>query len=225
MVESTTAPRVRRGSYAKSAEVQDRILEAATEKFAYGGYHAVTLKQIAAAAGVGERGLVYHFSTKEELLIAVLDRHEQRGGESVLAPCGAAGLGSILRIVAEDASRPGLVELHCLLSAETIAPDHPAHERYRKRYSGLRGYLSLNFEELARRRQLVTGMAPAALASGLIALMDGLQLQWAHDKSTDLLGTIEGYLAGVLSQEAMNEVRSYIQEAAAVKPKQQTAQA
>lgn len=216
MDDTPTLARGPRGRYAKSAEVQERILEAATDAFASAGYHAVTLKQIAATAGVSERGLVYHFPSKEELLIAVLDRHEQGVAQAFLHEGGAVSLGSFLRRVASDSLRPGLVELHCLLAAETIAPDHPAHERYRERYRGLREYLSATFRQLADRDGLRTSMSSEALASGFVALLDGLQLQWIHDKSTDVLATVQGYLAGVLADEIMSEIREHLAEVGAI---------
>ncbi|WP_165789133.1 TetR family transcriptional regulator C-terminal domain-containing protein [Cryobacterium zongtaii] len=101
-------------------------------------------------------------------------------------------LSAFLRRMASDALHPGIVELHCLMSAETIAPDHPAHDRHRERYREVRECLAATFQEITRDDGLRTPNAPDMLASGFSALLDGLQLQWVHDNSTDALGATQG---------------------------------
>jgi AcrR family transcriptional regulator len=56
----------------KSERTRRRILDAAAVAFRR-GYAAVTLKDIAALAGMQAGSLYYHFDTKEELVEAVLD--------------------------------------------------------------------------------------------------------------------------------------------------------
>ena len=51
-----------------------RILDAACGVFTEKGYHRSTTKAIAAAAGVSEGAIYYHFVGKKDLLIGVLDR-------------------------------------------------------------------------------------------------------------------------------------------------------
>ena len=54
---------------------RNALVEAATEVFARRGFHAATLEEIAEAAGF-TRGAIYsNFSSKEDLLLAVVDRH------------------------------------------------------------------------------------------------------------------------------------------------------
>lgn len=49
------------------------ILEVANELFAQQGYDATSLRQIADRVGVTKAALYYHFSSKEELLVALLE--------------------------------------------------------------------------------------------------------------------------------------------------------
>ena len=49
------------------------ILEAATALFASDGFHATSTRKIAAAAGVSEGTVFHYFSTKNALLLAILD--------------------------------------------------------------------------------------------------------------------------------------------------------
>lgn len=56
---------------------REAILDAATAEFAQHGYHAVTMKDIASAAGYTAPSLYNYFASKEEIFAALLERiHE-----------------------------------------------------------------------------------------------------------------------------------------------------
>ena len=191
----TTIPGAR-GPYAKTAGVRERILEACTEVFAENGYRATTMKEIAERAGISQRGLAHHFASKGELLDAVIER---RAAESatLMAPIGSGieSFVSMLDVIADNSRRPGLVELSSLLAAEGAAPEHPAHEHYRRSYAGLRQYFSLAFEVLREQGELASAVDSATLAASFIALMEGLQVQWLYDRrAVDLDGMTRAYL-------------------------------
>lgn len=63
-----------RTRYKKSAETQDRILDAAEELFAKQGYESTTTRQITALAEVRNASVNYYFATKNDLAVAVIDR-------------------------------------------------------------------------------------------------------------------------------------------------------
>src|SRR3954470_6897281 len=90
---NATAPR---GRYAKSEEVQARVVRAAAAVFATSGFHATTFKEIARRAGVSERGLAYHFHTKEALLQAVINDHHQWRSPGVLSASGLSAFAAVL---------------------------------------------------------------------------------------------------------------------------------
>jgi len=59
----------------KAAETKNRLIDSALRVFSAKGFGASTTKDIAKEAGVTD-GLIYHyFSSKEELLWAVIDKH------------------------------------------------------------------------------------------------------------------------------------------------------
>lgn len=51
----------------------DPILHAATRLFVVQGFHATTVREIAAAAGMSVPGVYHHFPSKERILVALLD--------------------------------------------------------------------------------------------------------------------------------------------------------
>jgi AcrR family transcriptional regulator len=57
----------------RSKESRAQILAAAARLFREQGYAATTLRQIAAAAGIQAGSIYYHFASKDDILIEVLD--------------------------------------------------------------------------------------------------------------------------------------------------------
>ncbi len=53
---------------------REKIIEAATVLFHEQGFHATSMDEIGTAAGITGPGLYRHFSSKEEILLAVFDR-------------------------------------------------------------------------------------------------------------------------------------------------------
>jgi len=56
----------------KGQLTRERLLEAALQQFTAHGYHGASMRQIADAAGVAVGGIYNHFSSKEEILKAVI---------------------------------------------------------------------------------------------------------------------------------------------------------
>ncbi|UCE62234.1 MAG: TetR/AcrR family transcriptional regulator [Phycisphaerales bacterium] len=65
---------------------KQRLVETARELFYQNGYEATGIKQILAKAGVNSGSLYYFFPTKEDLLLAVLERYKELLWPMVLDP-------------------------------------------------------------------------------------------------------------------------------------------
>ena len=61
---------------APEASKRERVLDAAEQLFAEGGFDGVSMRDIAAAAEVGLPLIVYHFETKQNLYRALFDRRK-----------------------------------------------------------------------------------------------------------------------------------------------------
>jgi len=59
---------------ARDPDRREKILRAAGEQFARRGYHAVSLADIGAAAGIVGSGVYRHFTSKSAILVALLDQ-------------------------------------------------------------------------------------------------------------------------------------------------------
>ena len=172
-----------RGGYAKGDARRETIVDVATEVFDALGYRAATMLQIAAACGISRTGLLHHFPTKESLLGAVLTRRDENSAGAVPTPSGTAdedraGLARLVAVMRHNAESPTIINLFSVLSAEAGDPAHPAHPYFVERYAALRSGLQDALARLQARGALIPGTDPQALATELIALMDGLQVQW-----------------------------------------------
>lgn len=203
MSETATSTRKRRGprgEYAKSSATREAILDAALEVFA-AGYNAGSLRDIATRVGMSEAGLLHHFKSKSILLQAVLDLRDERSRELVDfdSEDGAEGLRGLVTLARYNSSVPGVVELYCTLSAESTAPEHPAHEYFKRRYETVRESLTGTFERLIADGRLLPGISPARAAVATIALMDGLQVQWLLDREVvDMGDALQEYFDGLI---------------------------
>ncbi len=75
---------------AHEGSTRHTILEVADDLFASRGYDAVSIRNIAASAGVAKAAVFYHFATKDDLHAAVLERY-YRAHETALAEAHAPG--------------------------------------------------------------------------------------------------------------------------------------
>lgn len=195
-----------RGPYAKTAATRQRILEACIEAFAESGFYGTTMKDIASRAGISYTGLLHHFPKKEDLLQAVLDHRAERDHE-FLSSIGALDWESdplgvfrgMLAVIRDNARRPGLLELHTVVSGEAASPEHPAHGHYIEHYRNLRTFYRESYKSLARRSLLAPDSSPEALATQTIALINGLQAQWLFDRaSVDMERDFRAFLNTVI---------------------------
>lgn len=190
-----------RGAAAKGGATRAMILDTAMQIFGETGYLGTSLRDIASRCGLTHPGLLYHFATKEALLMAVLSRRDELDAHDnpTHGLPGRATLVSLVRTARLNASRRGIVELYATLSAESTHPGHPAHTYFQERYRSLLADLTLAFEDLERSGELAAEVAPAIAAAQTVALMDGLQIQWLLDGgATDMSGALSDFLNRLL---------------------------
>lgn len=195
---STTART--RGPYAKTAKIRQRAVEAGIELFGSAGYNGATLTEIADRLGMSLTGLQHHFPDKDSLLMAVLEERDRRDSERVLDRSHVDALDNLVALLGEDQRSRGLIELQCVLSAESTSADHPAHEYFRRRYDRLRAEATRAFTEMVAEGTMQHSVSPASLAAMFIALVDGLQLQWLLDDKVDMEGEVRKFLHAFIPQ-------------------------
>jgi hypothetical protein len=103
------------------------------------------------------------------------------------------------RAMRHNAAVPGLVQLHSVLAAQAGEPGHPAHDQFTDRYREVRAALEEELHSVALARGL--RIDPARTATILIALADGLQIQWMLDSSVGMAEHFE-YLLSLIGVSA-----------------------
>ncbi|HEX5331177.1 MAG TPA: helix-turn-helix domain-containing protein [Cellulomonas sp.] len=191
--------------YANGRARRQLILDEATALFGEVGYRAASLREIATRVGISHPGLLHHFPAKQTLLLAVLEHRDEvdaeRFGLDHLQ--GVELLRRMVELVAFNATRPGIVELYCVLSAESTAADHPAHGFFVARYARFVGQCVGGFEGARAAGQLRPSIEPDAAGRAFVALMDGLQVQWLLDRdSVDMAAVLRATLAELLVADA-----------------------
>ncbi|MEU9023171.1 TetR/AcrR family transcriptional regulator [Actinomadura sp. NPDC048394] len=174
----------RRRGYASGDARRERILHIATQEFAEHGYRGTSLARVAERAGLSQPGLLHHFRTKEQLLVAVLELRDQRDMERFFADEAAGGLDlltALVRVVEHNSRTPELVRLFVVLTSEAVTADHPAQDWARARYERLRAWVADALRRAAGTGEVRPGLDADATAARIIALMDGLQTQWLLD--------------------------------------------
>ena len=106
----------------------------------------------------------------------------------------------LVRTAFVNAHRAGIVQAYAVLSAESVTDDHPGRPFFEKRYRTLRAEVAHAFEVVCAERG-VTEPATVGLASAsILAVMDGLQVQWLLDPdAVDLARASEFAIEAIVS--------------------------
>jgi AcrR family transcriptional regulator len=190
-----------RGAYAKTAGRRQEIVEAAIEVFSTAGFRKGSLREVADRVGLSQAGLLHHFPSKEHLLQAVLTwRDEQAAIRLGDRPEGVDLLRALVEVAEYNATTPELVELHVILSAEGTSTDHPIHEYFVNRYASVFDAIRGAFEKALSTGQLHPDVDVDSAARTVIAMMDGLQVQWLlHRNDVDMAGDLRRYIQSLLT--------------------------
>ncbi|HZX05277.1 TetR/AcrR family transcriptional regulator [Kribbella sp.] len=171
-----------RGPYAKGVAKRAEILRAALEVIARHGYRKTSTRELAAAAGLSEAGMLHYFGSKEKLFEEVLRARDEADAARFADENPVDGLQAVIR---HNTTVPGLVELYSTFSAEAGDPDHTSHQFFVNRYATLRTRLADAIRTRQSEGTLTPDADPDTIATLLIALSDGLQVQSQYDLTTD----------------------------------------
>lgn len=190
--DGTEPKKATRGPYRKSIERRERILEAALEVFAEHGDRGTSLQEIADRVGVTQPALMYYFGSREELLLAVLQRRDTLGTE-VAGTTGTPG-DAVVRALRHSMEQPGLMKLFVSLSAAATDPGHRAHEFFADRYRELTAGITDTVAAGQDAGLMRADVDPEHVARLLLAVLNGLQVQWLMDPSVDMIAMAETFL-------------------------------
>lgn len=170
---ANTSSTARRESGAETPDVRQRILDTASTLFYERGVRAVGVDLVVDESGVAKTSLYRHFRTKDDLIVAFLEREDIEfwaQWDEVAARHAddpAAEIEAHMRWIGKRLARAnyrGCPQIN--VAAEFAEADHPAREVSRRHMQALRRRLA----ELARR---LDAARPNELAAQLGVLVNG----------------------------------------------------
>lgn len=84
----------------KRAEKKDHLVDTAIALFREGGYHGTGVDEIIARAGIAKTTLYRHFPSKDDLIVAALERQDENFRDDMRAFVDAAGGPPVARLLA-----------------------------------------------------------------------------------------------------------------------------
>jgi TetR/AcrR family transcriptional regulator, fatty acid metabolism regulator protein len=166
-----------------------QILQAANDVFSRKGFHAANVSDVAAEAGISQ-GTVYHyFDSKEELFMAVFEAWEtgslNREVQAAMDASKSASerLGYLGHAVGEymalaEETFPASVEFWSHIHRDAFI-----REGFRRIFAELRATLAQLIQDGIAQGEFVA-IDSNAVAALLIAVYDGLILQWLADSQS-----------------------------------------
>jgi AcrR family transcriptional regulator len=177
------------------------IVAAALEVFAERGYKAASLARIADRVGITHQAVLYHFLTKQQLLVAALEERDREDRIWWAAQASESGQGFLelcQRLVEHNMQRPAYVRMFTVLAGDSVTEEHPAHGFFQARYERLRQQLGPQLDAAYRR----AGRRGPSIAV-VLAILDGLQLQWLLEPDGfDMAQEFGSFLAVILGPGA-----------------------
>ena len=167
---------------------RDRLLEGAIECLRTTGYSRTTARQIAAAADASLASIGYHFGSKEALLNeAITSTCEQwatRLGEAASAapdasPFGQMAASWLAMLASFEEMRPVLVGF--IEAVGQSAWSEELREQMAAHYGRVRLAVTELVSSSLGSSAAAAGADPKVVASFLVAVCDGLVLQWLLD--------------------------------------------
>lgn len=195
------------------------ILEAAVEIFGNKGSTNGTLADVAEQVGMTHAGVLHHFGSKQKLLLEVLAYRDQADVAELdekHIPGGPELFLHLVRTAFANERRPGIVQAYTVLSNESVTDDHPARGFFEERYTTLRREVSEAFRELCRQEGVIEPDTVAAASASILAVMDGLQLQWLLHPDVVGLGEASEFAIRAIVNSVLHpvpELETYVREA------------
>ena len=199
-----------------AAERRHQIMEITSSLIAERGFWGLSMQDVADRCGLTVPGVLRHVGSKAGLLIAVLAHRDVEDARSLRAQLGVGedevpdewsegGPDGVdlrqlcLATMRRNSEQPEIVRLFLVLEAESLAPSHPTHAYFAKRQSQALSAFTTLAKDITDR--------PELLARHIMAMMDGLQLQWLRSPETvDLIRAWES-AATLLFDEATSRHR------------------
>ena len=206
----------------RGRETQQRVLAGAAEVFGVAGYGSASLRTIAEACGVSLGAINFHFRTKEQIALGVVEEQRVRSleaAERVLAERQSPleRMIHLSRALAELLMTDAIVRAGVELSLEVGTAIDPNATRE----DGWSGVFAAQLAAAVDAGEIVSDLGTDRLADTLLGCISGVQaLSRLHSDRTDLPAAIADLwlmlLPGIVAPEHLPRARDAVAAAFAV---------
>jgi AcrR family transcriptional regulator len=189
-----------RSNAERSEDARARVLTAAMRALAANGYQGSSLASIAADSGLTVPGLLHHFPSKNDLLVALLEERDRReeGRNHLEDARGFEVLDRLLALAERNKRTPEVVRAFTVLVGESVGAEHPARRWAQERYPRFQSDIADALRRGVEDGQIRGDADLDAVAAEIVAMLDGLQVQWVLNPSRiDMTYVLAHYFDGV----------------------------
>jgi len=186
-----------KGQAGRGAKTRAAIVDAALDVFALRGFRGSALADVAEKVGLTPAGILYHFGSKEALLVAVIAERDHRAGGLVADAPGEEGLATLRQIVVfarQSEQEPGLAALHTVLQVESFEPGTPAHQYFHDRSRFVRAWVEHILVASQRAGEVRPDVDCKAKAAEFIAFLEGAAVLWLIDPAVSLVDLYQNFV-------------------------------
>lgn len=186
------------------ADARERVLAALSEIIAERGLDQVTVREVAATAGVSIGAVQYHCPTKDEMLSLALQDMYARIRDRVAAIERAGPVMSVLRrVILEflplDERRRREARIYLAFVARAAVSPYLAEVQH-DWLTEFRGQIRRAYELAVERGEVVAAVDPESAAVATVVLIDGLTVQLISDPTGLSAETATGLVDALLDR-------------------------
>lgn len=204
-----------RGPYQSGLARREAILDAAVDLLAEVGYHGMSLRDVARHVGISHPGVIYHFPSKETLLMSVVQRYETQVGfdlDNLEKLDALPVLDTLLEVTSRLNETPMIIEVECMMMVEASSEIHPAHDHYMRRSERLLSVLKRVWSRLQQDGKVAAAEDPTHLAEIHAAVYNGIMIHWLYDREFDAAEELARYFLSVFLPEYQEELLLHYRE-------------
>lgn len=195
-----------KGQARRGADSRRAILEAATAVFARRGFKSGGLVEVADAVGMTPANILYHFGSKDALLLAVIEYRDERANAlgADLWPLSRAGrlegLMGLVRFAEMAEAEPGLATLHTVLQIENLEPSDLAYDYFQARTRRAQDWVASWLEAGQTAGEVRPDIDARAKAVEVVAFLEGAAVVWLMNRHLSIVDLYRNYLTGLIDQ-------------------------
>ena len=181
-----------RRTYKNGRQQRQKILDTALVLFGCKGFSGTSMREIAAAVGISQPGLLHHFPNKELLLRSILKQRQEEYDSHYYKYIELPWQEAVLMRFKEDLTKRPMQKFWSLCVSEASDPNHPLHDYFVDYRNYVRDQIALRIAYSEKRKTPTNeDFSKAALT---LVVWEGLKDQWLLDENFEVVAIFEYFI-------------------------------